>query len=169
MVVLLESVAVLMELRAVPQALRALSDWLPMAALVVPAVPVVPDLTPQVWPMAAPAAAPVPVVRAVRAVLRVRGGWLLTAVPVAPVAMRGPRVMVPPVPQRWQGLWRRVTALPGAPVVLAVTVVTAVQAVSAGLPRVMVPWARRALSAWLLPVASVVPVLPAVLALTPRV
>jgi hypothetical protein len=47
-VVLLESVAVLMELRAVPRALRALSDWLLMAALVVPAVPVVPAGTPQV-------------------------------------------------------------------------------------------------------------------------
>jgi hypothetical protein len=48
MVVLLESVAVLMELRAVPRALRALSDWRPMVALVVPAVPAVPDSTPQV-------------------------------------------------------------------------------------------------------------------------
>ena len=47
--------------------------------------------------------------------------------------------------------------------------VTAVQVVPAGLPLVMVPWARRAQSAWLRVVASAVPADPAVPALTPQV
>jgi hypothetical protein len=62
-----------------------------------------------------------------------------------------------------------VTALPAVTVVRAATVATAVQAVPAGLPRVMVPRARQALSAWLLPAASAVPADPAVPALTPQV
>jgi len=48
MVVLLESVAALMELRAVPRARRALSDWRPRALPVVRAPLVVPGLTPRI-------------------------------------------------------------------------------------------------------------------------
>ena len=55
------------------------------------------------------------------------------------------------------------------PAVSAVTAAMVVLPVPVALPRVTVKRARRALSAWLLPVASVVLVLPVVPGATPRV
>jgi len=119
--------------------------------------------------MAVPAVTVAPAVMAVRAVLRVPGGWLLMVVPVVLVAMRGPRAMVPPVPRVWLGRRGRAMVATVVTVVLAVTVVTAVQAVLAGLPRVVVTRALRALLAWRPTAASVVLVLLAVPGSTPQV
>ena len=96
----------------------------------------------------------VSVVRVVRAVLRVSGGWLLMVVPVVLAGRPGSPVVVPRVRRVWPGRRGRVT---GPPVVPVVPVVRATVVVLVVMVVPVVPGTRRA-ALMALTAALVVPV-----------
>ena len=113
--------------------------------------------------MAAPAVTVVPAVRAGSAATRAVDAWLLMAVMVAPVALRGPRAMVRPVPRVWPARRNRATAWTVARAVRAVPAAMVALREPAVYPLLLRagPRAKRARSAWLPMVVPLVPAVPA--------